>query len=389
MFENLIPFDSVIEAYDDARKHKSRTDSCTKFRINLLSELRALHKDLVDGTYSIGTSTCFIVTRPKPREVFAAQFRDRVVQHYVVIRLLPIFEQIFIKNSFSSREGKGTLYGVNQLHESMKNNPDMYVAKMDIHGFFMHINKKKLLNKLLNLIDEYYIADDKPVVKWLVTLILTHRPELDCIRKSPISKWKLIEPSKSLFHTPEGFGLEIGNITSQLFANFYLLDLDLMTVDALEDNYGRYVDDFYGVGPLELLLELRKKADALLEDLDLELHKDKFYIQPVSHKCPFIGSTVGKDRIYVNNRTIYNAVMEIKKFNGIINRHEPSDDNIRRVFQSLNSYLGYMTHSRSFNIRKSLIESLDEKWLKYFHQSDNYNKVIMADEYKGLLRSVT
>lgn len=113
----MITLEDVISAYYKCRKNKRNTCNALKFEINWEIECAKLYKDIMDGTYEIGRSIAFIVTKPKKREVFAADFRDRVVHHLVMLRLEPLFEREFIKDNYNCRVEKGTLYGINRLHE--------------------------------------------------------------------------------------------------------------------------------------------------------------------------------------------------------------------------------------------------------------------------------
>jgi len=72
--------------------------------------------DVHNRTYEMSPSICFIVTRPKKREVFAADFRDRVIHHVIMQRLEPLFEDRFIDDNYNCRKNKGVLYGVKRLH---------------------------------------------------------------------------------------------------------------------------------------------------------------------------------------------------------------------------------------------------------------------------------
>lgn len=116
----MIALEDVISAYYKCRKNKRNTCNALKFEINWEIECAKLYKDIMDGTYEIGRSIAFIVTKPKKREVFAADFRDRVVHHLVMLRLEPLFEREFIKDNYNCRVEKGTLYGINRLHEQVK-----------------------------------------------------------------------------------------------------------------------------------------------------------------------------------------------------------------------------------------------------------------------------
>ena len=114
-----IGLEEVFEAYYDCRKNKRRTANALLFESDYESYCVELWRDINERTYSIGRSIAFIVTKPKPREVFASDFRDRVVHHLVARRLEPLFESVFIEDTYNCRKGKGTLYGVKRLAQKV------------------------------------------------------------------------------------------------------------------------------------------------------------------------------------------------------------------------------------------------------------------------------
>ena len=101
-------FKNLHQAYLDCRKRKSNSFYCQQFDENLEENLFALERELQGRTYKPGRSIAFIVQKPKIREIFAADFRDRVVHHLLFNYLSPIFERFFAHDSWACREGKGT-----------------------------------------------------------------------------------------------------------------------------------------------------------------------------------------------------------------------------------------------------------------------------------------
>jgi hypothetical protein len=96
----------LFEAYYDARKHKRNTHHVCQFEMGYESALFQLHQEILSGTYTIHPSTCFIVHDPVQREIFAADFRDRIVHHLVYNYLAPVCEKRFIYDSYSCRKKK-------------------------------------------------------------------------------------------------------------------------------------------------------------------------------------------------------------------------------------------------------------------------------------------
>ena len=116
----MITLQEVFDAYYQCRKNKRRTINQIKFELDFEHNCIQLWRDINNHEYKIGTSICFIVTRPKLREIFAADFRDRVVHHIIMNKIEPLLEKRFIYDAYNCRKGKGTLFGVNRLDEAIR-----------------------------------------------------------------------------------------------------------------------------------------------------------------------------------------------------------------------------------------------------------------------------
>ena len=117
------------------------------------------------GTYRPSRSIAFIINKPVKREIFAADFRDRVVHHLIAHRLVPLLEEKFIDDSYSTRKGKGTLYGIERVEEHIRlcsenYTRDCYILKIDIRSFFMKISKRRLYDLTEELLHERYGGND-------------------------------------------------------------------------------------------------------------------------------------------------------------------------------------------------------------------------------------
>ena len=92
----VVPIEDLFSAYYDCRMHKRNKNGALRFEVDLEANLLQLWNDLQRGTYKIFPSTVFIVEKPVKREVFAADFRDRIVHHLLLMYLNPYFEKHFI-----------------------------------------------------------------------------------------------------------------------------------------------------------------------------------------------------------------------------------------------------------------------------------------------------
>ncbi len=372
--------EDVYAAYLDCKKRKSKSTSYARFAANEAANIYALWKDLNEHTYEIGSSDAFCVTRPKVREVFAAQFRDRIVHHLIMLRLLPLFEQAFIQDTYNCRKGKGTDYGIKRVAEFMTAHPNGWVLKCDLRCFFMSIDKPLLADALDKFIHENYHAADVEEVASLVRQIVLHQPEMKCIRKGDLKLWDVLQKGKSLFGSDGNHGLAIGNLTSQIFANYYLLPLDewLANIDGV--CYGRYVDDFVLVSDdKKLLLGLLPKIRAFLQErLMLTLHPSKVYLQPVRHGVKFLGSVIKQERLYAGSRTVGNATEVVREYNLIADKEKY----IEKFAQKYNSYMGYLSHRKTYAIRWKIWNRVDDDVKKYVYLTGDLTVMRVRQAYK-------
>ena len=380
----MIDFETILEAYLDCRKRKRSTVGATEFELDYVHNLVELMNEVNSRQYKIGKSICFVVRYPRYREVFAGEFRDRVIHHYIALRLEPLFEQIFCDRTYNCRKGKGQLAGVTQLakdirEESENYTKDAYVMKVDLNGFFMSIIKSKLAKMVDDFIVEHYEGDDKEDLRWLCNLVVMHRPELNCERRSPLWMWNFIPKEKSLFTNGEDRGIAIGNLFAQLFANFLLNTID-WKIDAVCVRHNRYVDDISFVSKdKERLLSIVPMLRTELGKLGLRLNEKKFYLQHYSKGVQFTGAVIKPDRIYVANHTINSFAFSVESLGkaaemGMI-------DDIKKNIASVNSYLGIMTHYNEYATKRRIMAKLPPKFYEYCYVEGHFDVVKLKYKY--------
>ncbi len=367
-----IALEDLFKAYYECRKHKRRTVNALAFELNFEQELIRLWQEINSDTYKIGRSIAFVVQKPVQREVFAADFRDRIVHHFVMSKLNSLFESFFIEDSYSCRKGKGILYGVNRISSKLEAcseafTRDCYVMKLDIRSFFMKIDKNILYHRLLEFISENYQHPDKRIILRLVKQIIYNAPENNCHIKGKRSDWNGLPFYKSLFWAEKFRGLPIGNLTSQIFANFYLNALDRYVTEELKiEHYGRYVDDFVLIHQDKaVLLEAREKINAFLQKrLGLSLHPQKFYLQHWSKGVSFIGAIIKRHCIYVGNRSKGNLYQKINiHLPRLLKSVKSFLSGLPSFVSSVNSYLGAMRHYNTYKLRCKILQELDKTTL--------------------------
>ncbi len=367
----------LFQAYYDARQHKRNKATALSFEINYESKLFALHEELLSGSYTISPSICFIIRDPVQREVFAADFRDRIVHHLIYNYLYPLFDNHFINDSYSCRIGKGTHFGVQRVKRffracSHNFTQETYVLKMDIKWFFMSIDKEILFAQVENFLqkNKEQLTIDYDFLLKLIKQTIFHDPTQNCIIKWKKSDRNWLPDDKSLFYSPKNTGLAIWNLTSQLFANVYLDDLDkYIKYQLWFYYYGRYVDDFVILNQdKEKLLEtIPKIRDFLKEKLKLTLHPKKIYLQEIKKWVLFLGSYIKPYRTYVRRRTIGKFYQKIQEINQTKDKE--------KILSTINSYLWICSHHKSYRICKKMFKKCNNYIWSIFTSTPDYKKV--------------
>lgn len=148
LMETIFTFEKLYKAYKDCLKHKKNTANALVFALKCERNLFDLVQELRGRTYTVSRHICFVITRPTVREIFAADFRDRVVHHLLYNELHDIFDRMFIDHSYANRVNKGTHKAAQQLRAYLAECPNGYALKLDIKSFFRSIDKQILYSIL-------------------------------------------------------------------------------------------------------------------------------------------------------------------------------------------------------------------------------------------------
>ena len=387
-------------AYADCLSNKMTSEQCTLYRINDV-DLVVLMWECEQRTYVPSVSICFCVTIPKIREIFAAAFRDRIVQHWICLRIEPLFEERFMEQgdvSWNCRKEHGTQKAVLALRRdiidvSMNYTRQAFVGRFDIVSFFMSIDIRILERLAVDFVRRKYKGDDKDLLIYFLTVTIRHRPQNNCVKVGDLSLWDLLPRSKSLFGVEWYRGMPIGNITSQLLANFYMSFFDEYMVSlcgAIGARYERFVDDFVVVCERkEDVLMLRDKADAFLrEQLNLRMHHDKQYIQDVTKGVYFVGGVIKMERVYIANRTLGGLCCKLRELQGVLDRISASHAfglmeayELEHYMSSINSYLGFMRNKNSYGACRMAFKERCKNFFDYFYVCGHFEKVSVYEKY--------
>jgi retron-type reverse transcriptase len=329
LWEKVIDFENVYRAYRAAARGKRYRQESLDFKYALEDNLCALSNELVWDMYKPSIMRQFWIIDPKKRLISAPAFRDRVVHHAICQIIEPVFEKRFINESFACRVGRGTHaameHMVSCVRQAKRQWGHYWVLKGDVHRFFPSINHDTLY-RIINRA----IRDTK--VLHLLNLIIRSYESPD----------------------RDGWGIPIGSLTSQLFANIYLDQLDHYLKEVCHvPYYARYMDDFVVLHRDKRVLQilLCKIEEYLHDELILNLNP-KTGIFPGKQGIDFCGYRIWPTHVKPRKSTVKRAKKRLKKM-ALQYRTNPAI--LEHAKASLNSFLGYVKHCSG---RKTTISTL-------------------------------
>ena len=342
-----ILFEDLYKAYESClKKKKNKAGTYTFANEELCENLYELLEELNNRTYKISPSNCYGISYPAPREIYAAIFRDRIVQHFYMNEVNEILEATLIDTCCSCRKGKGTDYALSELKRmvvevSEHGTKDCYFLKLDLSGYFMSINRQYICDKFLELIESEYTGKYKDVLLWLTPIIFLHNPAQNCIKHICPKVYAKI-PERRILKPDSPCGIAIGNLTAQAGSNLNLNDVDHFVIDDLGiPNYVRYVDDAIVVSSSKQeLFSVLNRIEEILDKKGAKLNRKKTKIDTTYHGIEFLGKVTypygyQKPKKEVIKRTMSN----VRNLN-------PNDEHFR---ESVASIVGTL---KNYNCRK-------------------------------------
>ncbi len=380
IFEMQIILENLYKAYFEARKNKRNTAEQLRFETNYELYLQELYEQIISKTYKVKPCKAFVIEKPVYREVFAPQFIDRVVHHFIVLYINPQVEQVLIYDCYSCRKDKGTLYGIERAKYNMRSvtqnyAKDAYILKLDISGYFMNMNVHTLYNQItsLQLVQNTDCSlYEKDILGYLIKQVIFTNPIHQCVINGNKDLWKFIPNNKSLFHSPQNCGLPIGNLTSQIFGNIYLNDFDHWVKNELGiKHYGRYVDDMYFMhNDKEFLKKCIGTIQKKMKTYGMLIHPKKIYLQHYTKGLEFLGRYIKPYRSYISNRTKNNFLQLIEKINKsmVIDTKEIIESGVLNYFLCrINSYWGLFLKANSYNFLKQSMVRFSPSFYSFFY----------------------
>lgn len=357
---SLFAFRSLDQAYRSCRKRKRGTINALKFEQNLLDQLCDLEGELENRSYRPGRSICFLTGSPKLREVFAADFRDRVVHHLLVPHLERIFEPTFIHDVHSNRTGRGIHSAMRRARKFARRHRCGHYLQLDIKSFFYSIDKAILECFLIEGLrnSSHHTPFEITQLLWLTQTILHHDPTQNFLFKGNPERLQELKRDKSLFHAPKGIGLPIGNLTSQFFANVMLNGFDNWIKRVFKvKSYLRYVDDFVLFHDDKAQLQAwEKEIESYLRDqLHLTLKKRRI-LHPCSEGLDFVGYVIRPDYVLVRQRVVNHYKRKKARY---LEQYEQMQgkmelEEIKRFLSVQASFLGHIRHANAHCLKTTI-----------------------------------
>jgi retron-type reverse transcriptase len=328
IFDEVISVSNLLHAWREFSRGKRSKKDVAIFELNLENNIFGLHQRLVSGQWKPDPYEAFFVQDPKLRKIHKATVRDRVLYQAVYRVLYQKFDLSFIYNSYSSREKKGTHAGVSALERFVSKVTEnyrlpAYALKCDIRKFFDSINHEILFSLI-----EKKISDSK--------LLLLIRQIIDS------------------FATTSGKGLPLGNVTSQLFANIYMNELDQYAKHTLKGRYyARYCDDFVIVSDSRKYLEncIVEIGRFCKTRLLLDLHPKKIIICKSRAGIDFLGYILLPHRRVLRTGTKTRILKKLEMIKALSNAGKIEDES---VTQSVQSYLGVLSHCKGRKVKEQI-----------------------------------
>ena len=255
----MVTVENLMNAWQQFKQGKRKRRDIQYFERRVEDLVFQLSEDLVSQRYQHGQYQHFYVFDPQKRYISKACVRDRLVHQMLYETLSRVFDKTFFDHSFSCRAGKGTHKGIEQLHKilrkvSKNGKQACFSLKMDVQRFFDSVDHnilKELLRKRLKDHRMLHLID------------------------------QVIDSFHHLNTDGRPVGLPLGNVTSQIFANVYLHELDQFVKHTLRQQfYLRYCDDliFVAHDKEELQALVTPIRTFLAQRLKLTVHPKKIIL---------------------------------------------------------------------------------------------------------------
>ncbi len=342
VFDKIISTESLLYAHRRAFRGKRNSQVAATYNYHHMSRLLEIQQELQDGTYRPLPYRHKEIREPKKRSIEAPAYRDRIVQHAIHNMMSPYYERFFIPGSQACRPGKGIHHAAKLVQHFLRSDKVLYVCQLDVSKYYPSINHDKLMELIAQRVTD----------KRLLALLQTIVDSTD----SSTEHDHLFAPD-SYYHTKGRRGIPIGNLTSQLFANIYLHEVDMYAKQTLKAKYYvRYMDDIllFHEDKAQLRIWQKQMTEFLYEKLYLTVHPHKVRVYPVKHGVSFVGYTIYPHYMKLRGSTVRRFKRRYyRQLRHMVEERIPP----AKVQESLTAWKAHAAFARS----ETLIKALETK----------------------------
>lgn len=352
LYENMISYNNILSVYKKIKNSTKNKKEVYNYELNLNQNLLDTLFSLSKTTYVFSKYNIFLVREPKYRLIMSEIFPDKVVNHlfskYVLSYAL---QSTLINSNVATRKDKGSKEAyrlfIKYTNKLIYENKKIYVLKLDISKYFYNINHNILMNMVSEKIKDERVLDMLKVIldttdndyinKTILSVVNREIYKVNKLNISTIEKEKLINELKSIPLYRKGYGLPIGNMSSQILAVFFLNKVDHFIKEKLNCKYYiRYMDDLVILGnDKEELKNIFESVSKYIESFDLNVNK-KSGIYSLSNSVNFLSYNF---KVFNNKLIIRYRSDTIKRVNKRLKNLKVYDNEM--YLKSVASYKGY------------------------------------------------
>lgn len=329
LYEQIYNFENLWQASRKARKGRRRKAAVLDFEYNLENKLLEVQTALREERYQFGAYTHFTIHEPQERKIAAAPYQDRVVHHALCNIIEPVMDKAMVFDSFACRKGKGSHSAIQRAQQFLRKS--LWVLKLDIRKYFFTIDHEILIQEISKKISDF------KVMNLIRQIIATYN--------SP-HEYHFLYGNEQEVDMNRQAGLPIGNLTSQLFANYFLSPMDRYIKEDLKfEYYVRYMDDaLLFATEKQVLSEAKTKIRSFLEMRRLKLHELKSQVFPARHGVRFLGFHIYPDKLKILRSNLQRFKIRMKKKSWLYRQEGIVWE---KVLLSLNAWLGFVNRQKN------------------------------------------
>ncbi|WP_346951138.1 reverse transcriptase domain-containing protein [Castellaniella sp.] len=310
LFPQIVTDANIWRSYHQAAKGKHYSFGHLLFREHLAANLGRLRDSISAGSYRPGQPHKFMIYEPKPRLITAMPFVDRVAEHALCNVIEPIFDGVFLPQSYACRRGKGTHAAACDVQAMLRHMPadGAWILKTDFSKYFASIRRDVLHHEYQRKISCH------PTLSLLETMIPT-----------------------------SGQGLDIGRLTSQLSANVIGHVVDRWLVHHLGiTRFARYMDDIVVLSQAREAMSLLRLKIEWFARTTLGLSFSHWSLIPATRGVNFVGYRIWDTHKLLRRDSVARAKRKVRSLRA---RHE--DEKLRRF---LDAWTGHACHADTYNL---------------------------------------